>query len=296
MSGQEGKYNIKAVSKLLGIQPGTLRAWERRYQMIAPVRNELGYRLYTEEQIKVLKWLLKKVDEGFTIGQAVSLLEKDPLNSEMETLPDGNQLHSLSGELLNYLLDFNEEKAQEQINLVFSLYSVEKVIFEIFDDILEKTTQLWETNKISKAQKYYAHTIIRSKIESIFYSMPQNYFARKAVSVCCPQEKSNLRLLLMSVYLRRKGWEVIYIGTSISEEEIEKLLKSIRPDYLFCSCELQENLTSALTLAAQLSLNHQNLRIGLCGNAVNSMKKSEKAQFSSFIVGEYQSDWEKWLE
>ena len=44
MLSQVGKYNMKAASQILGIQPGTLRAWERRYHMIAPVRNELGYR------------------------------------------------------------------------------------------------------------------------------------------------------------------------------------------------------------------------------------------------------------
>lgn len=65
MATEEGKYNIKAVSKMLGIQPGTLRAWERRYQIVAPKRNESGHRLYTEEHIKVLKWLIRKVDQVF---------------------------------------------------------------------------------------------------------------------------------------------------------------------------------------------------------------------------------------
>ncbi len=63
--------------KMLGIQPGTLRAWERRYQIIAPVRNESGHRLYAEEHIKILKWLIQRVNKGFTISQAVSLLEKN---------------------------------------------------------------------------------------------------------------------------------------------------------------------------------------------------------------------------
>src|SRR4051794_11736833 len=81
---QEGKYNIKAVSKMLGIQSGTLRAWERRYQVVAPVRNESGHRLYTEHHVKTLKWLLSKTEQGFTISQAVSLLEQNNVVSEEE--------------------------------------------------------------------------------------------------------------------------------------------------------------------------------------------------------------------
>ncbi len=55
-----GKYNIKAVSNIIGVQPSTLRAWERRYQIIAPKRNQAGHRLYTEEHIQILKWLMEK--------------------------------------------------------------------------------------------------------------------------------------------------------------------------------------------------------------------------------------------
>jgi len=63
----EGKYNIKAISNMVGIQPGTLRAWERRYQILNPVRNDSGHRLYTEEDLRKLKWLTEKVSGGFTI-------------------------------------------------------------------------------------------------------------------------------------------------------------------------------------------------------------------------------------
>ena len=79
MSDQKGKYNIKAISNMLGMHPGTLRAWERRYNIIEPVRNEAGHRLYTEDQMKVLKWVVGKVEQGFTIGQAVELLSDELL-------------------------------------------------------------------------------------------------------------------------------------------------------------------------------------------------------------------------
>ncbi len=37
-----GKYNIKAVSNIIGVQPSTLRAWERRYQILAQSGIKLG--------------------------------------------------------------------------------------------------------------------------------------------------------------------------------------------------------------------------------------------------------------
>lgn len=79
-----GKYNIKAVSNIIGIQPSTLRAWERRYQVIAPKRNQAGHRLYTEEHIQILEWLMEKVSSGMMIGQAVQLLEGNRSQSNIQ--------------------------------------------------------------------------------------------------------------------------------------------------------------------------------------------------------------------
>ncbi|MGL4819521.1 MAG: MerR family transcriptional regulator, partial [Bacilli bacterium] len=77
MADEVGKYNIKAICNKLGIQPGTLRAWERRYQIIRPVRNDAGHRLYSEQHVRILEYLIDKVQNGFTIGQAVSLYETE---------------------------------------------------------------------------------------------------------------------------------------------------------------------------------------------------------------------------
>lgn len=68
-------YNIKAVVQATGISPSTLRAWERRYQMCQPQRSESGYRLYSERDIVVIRWLKTQVDAGMAISQAVSWYE-----------------------------------------------------------------------------------------------------------------------------------------------------------------------------------------------------------------------------
>jgi methanogenic corrinoid protein MtbC1 len=295
MLGQEGKYNIKAASKMLGIQPGTLRAWERRYQMIAPIRNELGYRLYTEEHIKILKWLIKKVNQGFTIGQAVSLLGKNQLNIDVGHLLEGNQLTGLLDELLDSLIHFQEIKAEEIINSLFSLFTVEKVIFEIFDPLLVKIGDLWESGKITSGHEHFATSILRSRMETIFRSLPQNLLFPKAIMVCSPGEDHELGLLMFSLFLRRRGFEVIYLGGSISDGEIDTIVKATHPDFLFLSCTIPESLASALSVVTQFSLNYKNLRIGIGGRAVNSMKKSDQDQFSAFIVGQLRTDWEAWL-
>lgn len=295
MDGLEGKYNINAASKMLGIQPGTLRAWERRYQIIEPIRNESGYRLYTDEHIKILKWIIKKINQGFTTSQAVSLLANNQLFSDAFNAKEENEITSMSVELLDSLLNFNESKAQEIINSLFSLFTIEKVMLDIFVPLLEKIGDLWESRKITSAHEHFSSSIIRSKIVTVFYNSPQNHYFPKVVAVCSPGEWHDIGLLMFSLVLRRKGFDVVYLGSGMAEEDLNKTLENIHPDFLFISCTMKENLTNVLSLVTSITLNFKNLKIGIGGYAVNAMKQSDKEQFSAFIVGQDRADWEKWL-
>jgi MerR family transcriptional regulator, light-induced transcriptional regulator len=66
-------FNIKAVVQQTGIPAPTLRAWERRYVLFSPKRADNSYRLYTERDIVVLRWLRGRVEDGMLISQAIAL-------------------------------------------------------------------------------------------------------------------------------------------------------------------------------------------------------------------------------
>ena len=297
MADQEGKYNIKAASQMLGIQPGTLRAWERRYRMIAPVRNESGHRLYTEEHIKILKWLLKKVSQGFTISQAVALLDNSQLNINPEALSmnQGNQLIKLTDELFNALIRFDEIKAQEILNTLFGLFTIENVFLEVFSPILIKIGDYWDTKKITSAHEHFASAFLKSQMERILLSLPNSTHLPKAVTVCSPGEFHEIGLLMVTFFLRRRGIAVINLGANIAEEDVEQVITIIQPDFLFMSCTLEQNLLTTLKLVTQLRLNFQSLHIGIGGQAIDLMKPMEKEKYSEQILGKNPDDWEKWL-
>jgi MerR family transcriptional regulator, light-induced transcriptional regulator len=297
MADQEGKYNIKAASQILGIQPGTLRAWERRYRMIAPVRNESGHRLYTEEHIKILKWLLKKVNQGFTISQAITLLDNGQLNINLESyqLNHGNQLKRLTDELFDALVYFDEIKAQEILNTLFGLFTIEKVFMDVFSPILIRIGDYWDTKKITSAHEHFASGLLKSHMERIVLSLPNRTHLSKAVTVCSPGEWHDIGLIMLTFFLRQRGMAVINLGANIAEEDVEQVINIIQPNFLFMSCTLQQNLLTTLNLVTQLRLNNQSLHIGIGGQAINQMIPLEKEKYTDLIVGNNPDEWEKWL-
>jgi MerR family transcriptional regulator, light-induced transcriptional regulator len=292
-----GKYNIKAVSNILGIQPGTLRAWERRYNIIAPVRNDSGHRLYTEKHLNILKWLVVKVKQGFTISQAVALLDKQELEeNEVTENVHQDRSQSISDELLKALLKFDEFKAHELINKAFSIYTIDKVVIDILGSLLVQIGDLWEKDKITTAHEHFASSILRSRIGSIMHSFPHNGILPKVVAVCGPGEWHELGLLIFTLYVRRKGFEVIYLGSSIKENDIEIVLNEVEPKFLFFSCTMKENVSHLLALVSSLKDEYEGLEIGMGGFAIDHLPKAAKEEYKEHIVGQTKVEWEEWLK
>ena len=301
MSNQEGKYNIKAVSKMLGIQAGTLRAWERRYNMIAPIRNESGHRLYTDEHIKILKWLISKVNNGFSISQAVNLLESNQVSIQGndEHTGEGKSIDrslNLMDELLHALLQFDENKAHDLLNSAFSLYSVDKVVIEILGTLLGEIGDKWETGKITSAHEHFASSFLRSRIGMILHSLPVDGLLPKVIAVCGPDESHELGLLIFTLFLRRKGFEVIYLGGSIAEGDIDIVLQEIKPEFLFLSCTLVRNIKKTLELVDYLSVRFDEVEIGLGGKAFSKISPQNLEPYNRFLVGNDKPQWETWLK
>lgn len=292
----EGKYNIKAISNMVGIQPGTLRAWERRYQILNPVRNDSGHRLYTEEDLRKLKWLTEKVSGGFTISQAVSLLETE--SSTVGTFEEEGEVDSpqkIRDELLTMLLSFEEGKAQDLINHAFSLYSVEKVVIDILGSLLVTVGDMWEKGRITSAHEHYTTQVLKTRISMIFYSLPSNGLLPKAIAVCGPNETHEVGLLVFTLFLRRKGFEVIYLGSSIEDKDVELIVKEVDPTFLFMSCTMMENAEKTLNLTNQMIKKFPHLKVGLGGYVFDGLDSKRKGEAQPFILGNTKEEWNSWL-
>ncbi|QBD81029.1 MerR family transcriptional regulator [Ktedonosporobacter rubrisoli] len=75
-------FNTKAVVQKTGVPAPTLRAWERRYQLLTPQRANNAYRLYSERDIALICWLKECIDAGMSISHAIALFRH--LNEEQK--------------------------------------------------------------------------------------------------------------------------------------------------------------------------------------------------------------------
>lgn len=73
-------YPIREFARLTGVNPVTLRAWERRYGIIQPMRTPKGHRYYTNDHVSQVKSILYWLDQGYPIRQVRLLLNEPPAN------------------------------------------------------------------------------------------------------------------------------------------------------------------------------------------------------------------------
>jgi DNA-binding transcriptional MerR regulator len=75
-SSDQPVYSIGAVSKLLGVPAQTLRTWQERYGVVVPERSTGGHRLYSRDQLELLRFLADQVAAGLSPGDAHRLLRE----------------------------------------------------------------------------------------------------------------------------------------------------------------------------------------------------------------------------
>ena len=59
---QQELFPIREVSRLTGVNPVTLRAWERRYGLIRPTRTDSGHRLYSMADVEAVRSILARLN------------------------------------------------------------------------------------------------------------------------------------------------------------------------------------------------------------------------------------------
>lgn len=78
MNQNEALYPIREVSRLTGVNPITLRAWERRYGLFEPVRTPSGHRLFTQQVVERIQRAVALTEKGIPISQVKQFLNDMP--------------------------------------------------------------------------------------------------------------------------------------------------------------------------------------------------------------------------
>jgi DNA-binding transcriptional MerR regulator len=298
-SNELPSYNLKVVIQETGVKPHTLRAWERRYGLPQPERTAAGHRLYSQRDIDVVKWLLHRQEEGLSISRAVelwfNLLAKgeNPLGGPSQTslhtaVTDKRaELISLRQQWLEHCLKFDEAAAENVLTQAFSLFPVKTVCFEIMQKGLIQMGDLWYENKATAHQEHFASSLTIKRIITLISAAPEPTRIGRLLVACPPKEDHTISLLLLSLLLRHRGWEVVYLGANTPLTRFESTIDTIKPDLIIMAAQ---RLPTASTLldAAQI-FQKKNIRLAFGGRIFNIVPNLHKRIPGHFLGHDLES-------
>ena len=116
MNTQSALYPIREVSRLTGVNAITLRAWERRYDLIEPVRTQSGHRLFTQEHVDLINAAVKLTERGIPISQVKRFIDEQTQSmTETENHDDYHYGHAL----LKAVQSFDLERLHMELDALF---------------------------------------------------------------------------------------------------------------------------------------------------------------------------------
>ena len=299
-------YNIKAVVQATHISPSTLRAWERRYHMCEPQRSDSGYRLYSDRDIAVIRWLKAQVDAGMAISQAVSWLQSIVGGSERQevvTLPDHTgrgreaalpappawqevqNVAALQDHLLGALLEYDEARAEQVLAQAFALYPLEMVGEQLIMPTLVELGERWHRGELNIAREHYATHYLLQRVSVIMRALPSSPAGPVLWMACAPGEHHEMGLLLLGVYLRRLGCQVRYLGPDVPEADLLAELRRSQPALILFSASGLDSAHRLRQLCGQIAAQEPPRPIIGYGGRIFNLRPDLRAQMAAIFLG-----------
>lgn len=242
-------FNAAAVAHRTGLPAATFRAWERRYGLPAPRRGQNKQRSYSEQDVLALGWLRDRLAEGLTISVAVTLLREQlqrPLRASRAARPPA----TLAAELEQALLLFDGPAADLVLAEAFALYPLERVCLDVLQPMLVSVGERWHADQVGPPQEHFASSFTRRRLVDLLQAAAPPGGDRLAVAACAPDDWHEVGLLMVSLFLARRGWRVAYLGGSLPAAGLADTLARLRPAALLLSASTDDTAATLADLAA----------------------------------------------
>ncbi|MFF5867880.1 MerR family transcriptional regulator [Pseudomonas sp. NPDC012596] len=123
-------FPIREVSRLTGVNPVTLRAWERRYGLIQPTRTDSGHRLYSQADVDDIRRILGWLERGVAVSKVGSILARGQAHLQ-DMLPAGCAAR-WQAQLREAVQRFDAGSLDRLFDKVFATISQDQVFAEVF--------------------------------------------------------------------------------------------------------------------------------------------------------------------
>lgn len=228
---QEELFPIREVSRLTGVNPVTLRAWERRYGLIQPTRTESGHRLYSQANIDAIHSILAWLARGVAVSKVGKILQRNEPTPSTES-PACQDVASTEWDewqqqLRRALSDFDQPRLEQVYGQVFSSYPLAVV----FQDVL---MPLWQQLKLRQnefgrsSEWLFFDSFLRARVLQRL-QLARGSADVRVVLAALPGPGQELELLVCGLLLGDAGITLTVLAQGQPLEELTLVCEKLQP-------------------------------------------------------------------
>lgn len=211
---------IRTVASLTGVNPVTLRAWERRYGLFQPVRTAKGHRLYSHEHVELIRRVLTLIERGVPISQARQALAAEAPEPKGGARSNEGPWRAWRQRMAAAVTRFDEDSLDEVCDEALALHPIERVTRLLYMPLLAELGKRWQKVAGGVAEEHFFAVYLRSTIGARFHHRHRLDAGPRLLAACAPGEQHEIGLLVFSLAAHDAGLRVVSLGADMPLAEL----------------------------------------------------------------------------
>jgi len=216
-----GALRIGEFSRRVGVSPELLRAWERRYELLHPIRTEGGFRLYTDDDAERVERMKRALGEGFSAAEAA----RRALTQERSV---ERALDGAAERLVAAAHAYDEAIVHAILDEAFSGFSLETVLRDLVLPVLREIGAEWERGALEVGQEHFASNLVRGRLLALARLWGRGG-GPLAILACVPGERHDMGLIAFGLVLRSHGWRILFLGADTPLATLRRAVETTDP-------------------------------------------------------------------
>lgn len=244
MNNVKSVFSIKDLENLTGIKAHTIRIWEKRYNVLEPMRTETNIRLYNIENLQKLLNITLLHKHGYKISN-ISKLSEDKIPELVNDIISDKSFksHAISSFKMA-MMNFDQVLFLNTYDKLLSEKPFREIFADILIPLLIEIGSLWQTNTISIAHEHFITYLIKQKLlintEKIQYQ--ENIKKDRIFVLYLPKsEIHDLGLLYLNYEIQLHGYKTIYLGENVPTGSLQDVKKYFNNITYLCYMTVEPN-------------------------------------------------------
>jgi DNA-binding transcriptional MerR regulator len=228
MNNVKNVFSIKDLENLSGIKAHTIRIWEKRYDILQPMRTDTNIRLYDLASLQKLLNITLLHDYGYKISK-IATYPQDKIPSLVREIISSKtaKSHAISAFKMA-MMNFDQELFFTTYNWLIADKSFKEIFHEVFIPLMNELGLLWQSETITPAHEHFISYLIKQKLlvntEKLQVLKPTKL--DKVFVLSLPlNEIHELGLMYLQYEILLHGYKAIYLGESMPIENLKDLKK-----------------------------------------------------------------------